>query len=56
MSEITVAAVMKADDGTELLRIGKTEDGRPCLSSRGGPWTDGASLSAAEVCRLLADD
>jgi hypothetical protein len=47
------STVVEADDGTELLRITRTEDGRLDVSGPGDRWTEGAARFVAEVRRLL---
>lgn len=44
-----------AEDGAELLRIERTEDGGLDVSGAEDRWTEGAARFVAEVRRLLAD-
>jgi hypothetical protein len=46
---------VEADDGTELLRVSITDDGRLDVSGAEDRWTEAAARFVAEMRRLLAD-
>lgn len=50
------AITVHAEDGAELLRIERTEDGKLDASGPEDRWTEGAARFVTEIRRLLADD